>query len=144
MPGKSEALRVTTKQVQVNEYQTETRYFVETGDGFEGSANGFGYKSMEKLHKAYWYHKNRGRISQMKGEAMAFLKENPEVKRVVDQYFSADNQLHAWKDGEKLSFPDLIQGLESGGWVEENGHDIARKISEKKHLWKTLEHGVDG
>jgi len=147
VPVKSDGLVVTTKQVKVNEYQTETRYFAETGDGFDGTANGYGYKSMEKLRKAYWYHQNRGKINQSKSEARIFLKENPDVRKVLDEYFSADNMLVACKDGEELSFPLLIQGLESGDWSEngrEIGQDIAIKIKEKKHLWKTLERGVEG
>jgi len=33
---------------------TETRWFVETEDGFDGTAQGYGFKSPQALYKCIW------------------------------------------------------------------------------------------
>ncbi|MBX8638545.1 MAG: hypothetical protein KIY11_09355, partial [Thermoplasmata archaeon] len=77
-------MKVTTRVVG-----NETRYFAETGDGFDGTTQGYGYRSMEKLNKAYWYFKNRNRLEGEKGSAKKLLKDNRALAKLLRDYFSA-------------------------------------------------------
>ena len=123
---------ITKGEVDFPEY--ETRYFGKTDDGFDGTAQGYGYKSIEKLNKAYWFFKNKDKINANKNKAKRFLKDNLDVKKCLLNYFDADNAVYAWKNSEELSFADLLESLE-----KENNSDIINKLNNVKHLWKTLE-----
>ena len=77
-------MQITTKIIEDDVGNTETRYFGKTEDSFDGTAQGYGFKSKEKLEKAYWFYKNRDKISDKKNKAKKFLKENPQIKRLLD------------------------------------------------------------
>lgn len=126
-------MQVKTRIITDEVGNTETRYFAETEDGFDGAAHGFGYKSKEKLEKAYWFYKNRDKINNRKNKANKFLKENPQIKKILDEYFSAPNYLYAFKDGEELTMKSLLQMLE-----EENKLEIIRKLNENQDIWGDL------
>ena len=114
----------------------EARYFAETDDGFDGTAQGYGYKSMEKLQKAYWYYKNKDKIRAKKKEARRFLRENPKINRLLKNYFSVDNCVYALKCGETLSIGHLIRELNP------DEEEIKSKLLDVKHLWRTLENEI--
>lgn len=113
----------------------ETRYFAETDDGFDGTAQGHGYRSVEKLKKAYWFYKNRGRLSALKGEAKKFLRENQDVANAVRDYFTAQNALYAFKEGTRLSWEGLVEELERSP----DSAPVADKIRQNQRLWKSIE-----
>ena len=135
-------MKIVRKSVKVDEFVTEARYFAETDDGFDGAAQGYGYRSVAKLQKAYWYYKNRHKIQNTKNEARSFLKQNPEVARVLREYFSEGNLLWAAKDGERLSMRSLIEELKMGSWSA-NGMEVVAKLEQCKHLWKSLERDIE-
>lgn len=112
---------------------SETRYFAETEDGFDGTAQGYGYKSKEKLEKAYWFYKNRDKINAKKSKANEFLKENPQIKRLLWNYFSPQNYLYAFKDGEELTVESFLEMLK-----EEGNFDVIKKLNDNKDIWKSL------
>jgi hypothetical protein len=151
-------MEITTKQIKVNEFETETRYFAKTDDGFDGTAQGYGYKSIEKLKKAYWFYKNKGKLKTLEKEAKKFLKENPDIKKLLNEYFSADNYICAWKDREELSFDTLLTELKQPPVeipseelkemkMEKNPYqnaneDVIKRLEDIKHLWKSIMHVI--
>lgn len=126
-------MQITTKIVEDDANNTETRYFGKTDDGFDGTAQGYGYKSKEKLEKAYWFYKNKNKINAKKNKAKKFLKENPQIKRLLDNYFSAQNHLYAFKDGEKLTMESFLEVLK-----QEGNFEIIQKLNNNKDIWKSL------
>lgn len=126
-------MQITTKIIEDNVGNTETRYFGETGDGFDGTAQGYGYKSKEKLEKAYWFYKNKDKINAKNNKAKKFLKENPQIKRLLDEYFSAQNYLYAFKDGGELTMESFLELLE-----EEGNLEIMQKLNDNKDIWRSL------
>ncbi|MBX8636697.1 MAG: hypothetical protein KIS30_08690 [Thermoplasmata archaeon] len=125
-------MKVTTRVVG-----NETRYFAETGDGFDGTAQGYGYRSMEKLNKAYWYFKNRNRLEGEKGSAKKLLKDNRALAKLLRDYFSADNYLYALKDGETLSVQSLIEDLKQ--YERPDKLELIAKLESNRPLWRALE-----
>lgn len=128
-------MQITTKQVKANEFETETRFFAKTDDRFDGTAQGYGYKSIEKLNKAYWFYKNKGKLKKLEHEAKKFLKENLGIKKLLNEYFSDDNLLYALKDRRKISFDTLLAELKDSP-IE--NRDIIDKIESVKHLWNSM------
>lgn len=114
------------------------RWFAKTDDGFDGMAQGWGYKTKEKLMRAYWFHQNRHKINGLKSEAKKFLAENPRIKKILYKYFDADNILHALKCGVSLSFETLLNDL-NDDWDMENKAEVVEILNKNKHLWKTME-----
>jgi hypothetical protein len=133
-------MEITTKQIKVNEFETETRFFAKTDDHFDGTAQGYGYKSIEKLNKAYWFYKNKGKLKKLEREAKKFLKENPDIKKLLNEYFSENNWIWALKDRRELSFDTLITELRDDS-VE--NRDIINKIEGAKHLWKSMMYVIE-
>lgn len=131
-------MNITTKKVEDTTGNTSLRYFGETKDGFDGTAQGYGYKSKQKLMKAYWFHQNKHKIKGLKSEAKQFLKDNPKIKKIVEDYFSEDNCFYAMKDGEILSIKNLIIDLKTDDALE-NKSEIIDILNKNKHLWKTIE-----
>ena len=125
-------MKVTTRVVG-----NETRYFAETGDGFDGTAQGYGYRSMEKLNKAYWYFKNRNRLEGEKGSAKKLLKDNRALAKLLRDYFSADNYLYALKGGETLSVQSLIEDLKQ--YERPDKLELIAKLESNRPLWRALE-----
>jgi hypothetical protein len=128
---------VTSKEIRIDEWQKEIRWFAESDDGFDGTAGGHGYKSPEKLRKAYWYHQNRHIIKANESMARRFLEENSELRKLLCSYFSADNHLIAAKDGETLKFETLLADLRNDTKIE-NKEEMIRGIEEAKPLWKSI------
>ena len=125
------------KKEITHEYDVETRWFVETNDGFDGTANGYGYKSPQKLYKAYWYFKNKDKFKSLRKEVIKFLKENPDIKQIIDDYMDPDWQLDRWKDNEPTSIPDLIELIEHYDDMSEK-EKIIEKLNDVEHLWKSI------
>ena len=109
----------------------ELRYFVETNDGFDGTAQGYGYKSHQAIYKAYSYFKNRDKYKNQAKEIKRFLEENKDVKEVLDNYLSEDECLWRLKDGDPTSMEDLFLDLEESP-------EIIEKLKNIKHLWKAI------
>jgi hypothetical protein len=131
-------MNIETKMVQDGEGNNVVRWFAKTNDGFDGTAQGWGYKTKEKLMKAYWFYQNRHKINDMKIETKKFLTENPKIKRILSNYFSVENELDALKNGESLSFESLMEDLNDDDWIIENKTEIIEILNKNKHLWKTL------
>lgn len=125
-------MEVTTKIKEINGIE-EVRYFTETDDGFDGTAQGYGYKSKQKLEKAYWFHKNRDKINAKKNKAKKFLKENPQIKRLLNDYFSAQNYLYTFKDGEELTIKSFLEMCK-----EEGEFGVIQKLNDNKDIWRNL------
>jgi hypothetical protein len=125
-------LKLVSKQMPIEEGQpwTETRWFTETKDGFDGTAQGYGYKSPQALHKAYAYFKNKNNRKSHKPNVKKLLKDNPEVKDACDAYFDADNLLYVFKEGCDPSMQDL---------VNRSSGDVKKILEEHKHMWKSIE-----
>ena len=126
-------MQITTRIVEDDIGNTETRYFGETEDSFDGTAQGYGYKSKPKLMKAYWFYKNKDKINAKKNKSKKFLKENPQIKNLLNNYFSAQNYLYTYKDGKELTMQSFLEMLK-----EEGNLDIIHKLNENKDIWKSL------
>ena len=126
-------MQITTKIIEDNEGNSETRYFGKTDDSFDGTAQGYGYKSKEKLEKAYWFYKNKDKINVKKNKAKKFLKENPQIKSLLNNYFSAQNYVYAFKDGEEITMESFLEMLREEGYFE----DI-KKLIDNKDIWRNL------
>ncbi len=108
----------------------ETRWFVETNDGFDGTANGYGYKTPQAVYRAYAYFKSK---DQRKAETKLiekFLKENPDIRRALNNYMNADWAIDRAKDGEESSIENMLE------YISEDQPEVAKKLEENKHLWK--------
>jgi hypothetical protein len=53
----------------------ETRWFVETNDDFDGTANGHGYKTPQAVYKAYYYFLNKNKFAKQKQDIKQWLVE---------------------------------------------------------------------
>lgn len=111
----------------------EPRWFVETNDGFDGAAQGYGYKSPAKLYKAYWFFKNRGKIEDAQRLAQTFLGKNLDVKAYLDTYFSEIECFYRLKEGDSTSIKDLIESS------RQEDTKIVEKLHNNVNLWKSLE-----
>lgn len=136
-------LIITSKTIQTGDdiefLNYETRYFAESDDGFDGTAQGYGYKSKQKLILAYWYFLNKNKIKSLKGETKRFMKDNPEIKKLFDNYFDESNCLDYAKNNDEMSIQDFINIISKDENI--NSQEIIRKLNEKKHLWKTIMQG---
>jgi len=136
-------LNITSKTIQLGEDiefpSYEIRYFAESNDGFDGTAQGYGYKSKQKLILAHWYYLNKNKIKSWKGETKRFMKDNPKIKKLFDNYFDESNCLYYAKDGEEMSIEDFINIISKDEDI--NSQEIIRKLNEKKYLWKTIMQG---
>ena len=137
-PYEDKKMKIETKMIQDNEGNTSIRYFSEKIGSFDGTAGGWGYKSKQKLMKAYWYHQNKHKINGLKLESKKFLKEKPRINRLLKNYFDEDNYLDAWKCGETLTFKIFISALENDDGLE-NKAEIIDILKKNKYLWATLE-----
>ena len=110
--------------------QCETRWFVETNDGFDGTAQGYGYKSPQSLYKAYHYFKNKNKYKKNNQEIKTFLKNNPDIKNEFEKYFDAQESLWRLKDGDEDSLEDMIEGLDDQELIEkfQSQSTIIKKI----------------
>lgn len=109
-------MKIISKKVSKNEYETEVRYFAETDDGFDGSAQGYGYKSEEKLQKAYWWYKNgdawKDKVKDRQNKILTHFRTNKEYAELYEnlvEFFHPDNAFYLMKDGntyDKKSFLD--------------------------------------
>lgn len=127
-------MQITTKIIEDSDGNAETRYFGKTEDSFDGTAQGYGYKSIEKLQKAYWFYKNKDKINARKGKAKSFLKDNPLIKKLLDDYFCEQNYLYAAKDGEDINMKTFLAMLEQEG----NHQEVIDKMNENEDIWKNL------
>jgi hypothetical protein len=110
----------------------ETRWFVETNDGFDGTANGYGYKTPQAVCRAYSYFKNK---DQRKAEfkiIQKFLKDNPDVRKMINNYMDADWVIDRQKDGEDSTIKNMIEIM------KEKYPKGVEKLEENKNLWKLL------
>lgn len=128
-------IKIESKYVDINGIK-EKRYFAETRNGFDGTAQGYGYKSKQKIYKAYWYFENKDKIKKLNGEAHRFLKDNIEIKKSIKTYFE-----HELLDAfDTQTFPartKIKDFLKSKGFI--SNEDIKTKLNEHKHLWKSIE-----
>lgn len=134
-------LKIYSKQITVDKYETETRWFAETEDGFDGTAQGYGYKTKQKLMKAYWYYQNRHKIKAKQNEAKKLVRDHPDLKRALKIFFDSDNCLDAAKNGEPFGMQEFAQSLANETeWrgIEINCSELHTLLQSNKHLWKDL------
>jgi hypothetical protein len=106
------------------------RWFVETKDGFDGTANGYGFKTPQAVYKSYAYFKSKDQRAQQDKDVKNFLKENSDVKEVLDAYLSEDECFYRMKDQEPTSVANLLDYLED--------ESVAEKIKTLEPLWKAI------
>jgi hypothetical protein len=76
------------------------RFYAKTDDKFDGSANGYGYKTKQALIKARWYYLNKATIDADKERARAWLNENKEAKSMLNSWLDdTDYWFYDCKDG---------------------------------------------
>lgn len=76
------------------------RFFAKTDDRFDGTANGYGYKSKQSLLRARWYFLNKPLIEARNKKARAWLKAHPEAKSRLNSWLEdMDYWLYDAKDG---------------------------------------------
>lgn len=109
----------------------ETRWFVETNDGFDRTANGYGYKTPQAVYKAYAYFKSKDQRKQQGKEIKQFLATNPDVAEVLSEYFVDWRCIDRLKNGEESSLEDLVKCIN-------DRPETAKKLQDNKHLWKAL------
>ena len=129
-------LQLTKKEIKTGDepWEKEERWFTKTDDGFDGTAQGYGYKTPKKLYAAYWFFKNKDKINQSKKDVIKFLKENPDVKKELKSYFDENECFYRAKDGEDTSFKDFMVRAKNSDISE-----IGKKLNNVKHLWHSLE-----
>ncbi len=132
-------MEIEIKLIEDGEGNRTNRWFAKTNDGFDGTAQGWGYKSKQKLIKAYWFHQNRHKINGLKSEAKKLLAENPKIRKILSDYFDIDNVVYAMKCNESLSFKTFMTALNNDKWNIENKAEIIEILNKNKHLWKTIE-----
>jgi hypothetical protein len=113
------------------------KWFVETDDGFDGTADGYGYNSPQKLYNAYWYFKNKSKSTSLRREVYNFLKENPDIKQIIDDYMDLDWQLDRLKDNEPTSIPDLIELIEDDNDIIDK-NNIIKRLNNVNYLWEFI------
>ena len=130
-------MQIETKEIILDADigNTEIRYFAKTDDKFDGTAQGYGFKSRQKLEKAYWFFKNKDKINAKKAQAKKFLKEHPGIKKLLDNYFSEDNILYALKDGEEMDMDTFLKSLEDD---ETDHQETINLLKDNKELWRNL------
>ncbi|MGI0132261.1 MAG: hypothetical protein ACREDK_04105 [Thermoplasmata archaeon] len=128
-------MKIHRRAVRRDAFRTEIRYFAETGDGFDGTAHGHGFRSLEELRRTYWFFMNRGRLEGLRSEARGLLRKNPTVAAAIRNYFTAENAIYAWKEGETLSFLSFVRDLEGTPGMEE----VLAVLKAHQRLWRTLE-----
>lgn len=111
---------------------TETRWFVETNDSFDGTANGYGFKTPQAVYKAYYYFLNKNKFAKQKQDIKQWLKDNPDVKAALNNYFDADWAIDRAKDGEPTSIENMLEHM------GEDRPEVAKKLNDNKNLWKAL------
>ena len=74
----------TVDDIQIEE--RNGRFYAKTNDKFDGSANGYGYKTKQALMKARWYFLNKSIIDANKDKARAWLNENKEAKSKLNSW----------------------------------------------------------
>lgn len=109
----------------------ENRWFVETNDGFDGTAQGYGYKTPQSLYKAYGYFKNKNSRKNDEKLVKKFLNENLDVKTILNSYLDPDWWIDREKDGDPTSIEDMIETYKEESVVID-------KLIKNKHLWKQL------
>jgi len=109
------------------------RWFVETNDGFDGTAHGYGYKTPQAVYRAYAYFKNKDKREEQDKEVRDLLKNNPDIKEALDNYLNEDNCFYRLKDGEETSMSGLIEEV-----IDDEKPDVAKKLEEIKRLWKAI------
>lgn len=110
----------------------ETRWFVETNDGFDGSAQGYGYKSPQAVYKAYAYFKSKDKRKAETDTIENFLKDNPDIRKALNSYMDGDWAIDRMKDGEDSSIENMIE------YFKEDEPAMVKKLQDNKHLWKAL------
>ena len=110
------------------------RYFTDPPkiDGFDGTAQGYGYKTKQAIYKAFSYHQNRGKMAQNEIDARHFLEENPEIKALLDDYMDDDACFYRMKDREPTSIPHFISEIKA------DHPELVEKLREAKSLHRAL------
>lgn len=111
---------------------TETRWFVETNDGFDGTAQGYGYKTPQAVYKAYNYFLNKHKYAKQKKQVKQWLKDNADVAAAFKEYFHETNCLYRAKDREPTSVENLIKS------IRDDQPEVVKKLNANKELWKQL------
>lgn len=105
-----------TKEITIISRATKsgTRYFTDPPKigGFDGTAQGYGYKTEQGLRKALWYQQNKGKIAEKDKRARGFLKQNPEIDALFNLYMDEDECFHRMKDGEPTSMKDFLERIQ--------------------------------
>lgn len=139
---KMDKLNLIKKEIDKSEEYgvpvTETRWFVETNDGFDGSAQGYGYKTPQALYKAYAYFKSKDQRKAETNQVKKFLKDNPDVKAAIDEYLSDDASWYRLKDGEPSSIEHLVES------IKDKQPEVAKKLTEAKDLWREITKNYEG
>lgn len=76
------------------------RWYADTTDGLDGTAQGYGYKTEQSLRKARWFFLNKSKIVEGQNSAKEWLRANPEAKA----------QLNAFTGNEDIWLQDLKNG----------------------------------
>jgi hypothetical protein len=110
----------------------ETRWFVETNDGFDGTAQGYGFKTPQAVYKAYAYFKSKGKRQTEASRMKQFLKDNPDIKAALKNYLDADWAMDRYKDGEPTSIENMLE------YIAEDQPEVVQKLNDNKSIWKAL------
>lgn len=116
------------------------RWYADTHDGFDGTAQGYGYKTKQSLLKARWFFLNKAQIQAGQSQAKMWLKANSDAKSKLDEFL---DDLDYWVDDAKEGGkgPSLKRFLEeyredfgSAPWFQEIEQDTALG----KSVWKLV------
>ena len=108
----------------------EKRWFVETNDGFDGTAEGYGYKSARNLYKAYAYFKTKGKRGRKKA-IKKFLANNPDVIKALVNYLEESPVFIPMKDRVPKSIENMLKH-------HKDEPELVKKFQDHKHLWRAL------
>ena len=92
-------LELTKQETITSGGHKKVRWFTQTDDGFDGTSQGFGFKSAKNLYKAYYYFLNRDKYQSLEEEVIEFLKTNPYIKKIMDMYMTLEEQ--KWRGEEQ-------------------------------------------
>lgn len=108
------------------------RWFTETNDRFDGTAQNYGYKTPRGLYRAYYYFLNKNKFAKQRQEIKHFLEINSDIKTVLDNYFDETNCFYRMKDREQTSIENLIK------IILKTQPEVVKKLEQNKDIWKSL------
>jgi hypothetical protein len=84
------------------------RWFSNSIGSFDGTARGYGYKTVRKLFASFYFQMQQSRGEELKKAAIQFLMDEPEIRNLLSRYFDEDDVFARLKRGEESTVYDFL------------------------------------